>query len=384
MHKPKVLLVNDHPASLFALKTILLNAPQADQYEVFTASSGPDALRQVLEHKFAVILLDVSMPGMDGFETAQLIHSHPLSAVVPIIFITAHYADEMNRIKGFQHGAADYMISPVIPEILLAKVLVFIELERKNLQLEVQKQELAALNENLQVQQMEDLRRVNAMLQDEIAERRLAEERAHELATRDPLTGLMNRRSLAEQLEHAMMRASRVNEQLALLFLDMDKFKSVNDSLGHDAGDELLVQVASRLRAAVRESDVVARLGGDEFVVLMEGLPSYAAAAEVANKIVAAVSEPFEVCSQNLRTSVSIGIGMYPQDASSVQDLMRCADLAMYHAKQERRGSVQFFHEELNARLIERRQLEHELQQALEHDEFELYYQPKVDVRTGR
>lgn len=384
MHKPKVLLVNDHPASLFALKTILINAPQADQYEVFTASSGPDALRQVLEHKFAVILLDVSMPGMDGFETAQLIHSHPLSAVVPIIFITAHYADEMNRIKGFQHGAADYMISPVIPEILLAKVLVFIELERKNLQLEVQKQELAALNENLQVQQMEDLRRVNAMLQDEIAERRLAEERAHELATRDPLTGLMNRRSLAEQLEHAMMRASRVNEQLALLFLDMDKFKSVNDSLGHDAGDELLVQVASRLRSAVRESDVVARLGGDEFVVLMEGLPSYAAAAEVANKIVTSVGEPFEVCSQNLRTSVSIGIGMYPQDASSVQDLMRSADLAMYHAKQERRGSIQFFHEELNARLIERRQLEHELQQALEHDEFELYYQPKVDVRTGR
>jgi diguanylate cyclase (GGDEF)-like protein len=384
LHKPKVLLVNDHPASLFALKTILINAPQADQYEVFTASSGPDALRQVLEHKFAVILLDVSMPGMDGFETAQLIHSHPLSSVVPIIFITAHYADEMNRIKGFQHGAADYMISPVIPEILLAKVLVFIELERKNLQLEVQKRELAALNKNLQVQQMEDLRRVNAMLQDEIAERRLAEERAHELATRDPLTGLMNRRSLAEQLEHAMMRASRVNEQLALLFLDMDKFKSVNDSLGHDAGDELLVQVASRLRSAVRESDVVARLGGDEFVVLMEGLPSYAAAAEVANKIVTAVGEPFEVCSQNLRTSVSIGIGMYPQDASSVQDLMRCADLAMYHAKQERRGSIQFFHEELNARLIERRQLEHELQQALEHDEFELYYQPKVDVRTGR
>jgi diguanylate cyclase (GGDEF)-like protein len=384
LDKPKVLLVNDHPASLFALKTILTAAPQADQYEVFTASSGPDALRQVLEHKFAVILLDVSMPGMDGFETAQIVHSHPLSSTVPIIFITAHYADEMNRIKGFQHGAADYMISPVIPEILLAKVLVFIDLERKNMQLESQKQELAALNQSLQMQQMEDLRRVNAMLQDEIAERRMAEERAHDLATKDPLTGLMNRRSLTEQLEHAMMHASRHNEQLALLFLDMDKFKSVNDSLGHDAGDELLVQVASRLRSAVRESDLVARLGGDEFVVLMEGIPSYAAAAEVANKIVATVAEPFDLCAQKLRTSVSVGIGMYPQDASTVQDLMRSADLAMYHAKQERRGSIQFFHEELNARLVERRQLEHELQQALENEEFELYYQPKVDVRTGR
>jgi EAL domain-containing protein (putative c-di-GMP-specific phosphodiesterase class I) len=116
----------------------------------------------------------------------------------------------------------------------------------------------------------------------------------------------------------------------------------------------------------------------------MEGLPSYAAAAQVAKKIVAAAAKPFNIQSQHVRTSVSVGIGMYPGDGQTVQDLMRSADLAMYHAKQERRGSIQFFHQELNARLIERRQLEHELQQALENDEFELYYQPKVDVRSGR
>ena len=383
MDKPKVLLVNDHHASLLALKTILQNTPQANEYEVLTASSGPAALRLVLQHKFAVILLDVSMPGMDGFETAQLIHSHPQSATVPIIFITAHYADEINRLKGFEHGAADYMISPVIPQILHAKVAVFIELERKSMQLEAQKQELAAMNQSLQLQQMEDLRRINAALQAEITERKLAEEKAHELATRDPLTGLLNRRSLTERLEHALLYATRHTEQIALLFLDMDKFKSVNDSLGHDAGDELLIQVAQRLRKVVRESDLVARLGGDEFVVLMEGLPCYRSAAEVAKKIINTMSQPFTICSQTLRTSVSVGIGIYPQDGENVQDLMRSADLAMYHAKQERRGSVQFFHEELNSRLIERRQMEHELQQALENSEFELYYQPKVDVRTG-
>jgi diguanylate cyclase (GGDEF)-like protein len=382
--KPKVLLVNDHPASLLALKTLLTSGPEADDYELITAMSGPDALREVLANSFAVILLDVSMPGMDGFETAELIHKHPRSAFVPIIFITAHYADEMNRLKGYQHGAVDYLISPVIPQILQAKIAVFIELGKKNLQLQRQKEELAMLNRDLQLQQVEDLKRINAALQIEIVERRQAEARAQELATMDPLTGLMNRRSLSERLEHAIARAARHKEGLALLFLDMDKFKSINDTLGHDAGDELLLQVADRISNAVRGSDMVARLGGDEFVVLMESLPSYTAAAEVAKKIIKATARPFNIGSQSIKTSVSVGISLYPQDGKSVHTLMRSADLAMYHAKQERRGSIQFFHEELNARMIERGQLEQELQQALENNEFELYYQPKVEIASGR
>lgn len=384
MFKPKVLLVNDHPPSLLGLKTLLVNDPQGDDYEVITANSGGEALRHVLAHHFAVILLDVSMPEMDGFETAAIIHSHPRSASVPIIFITAHYHDELNRLKGYQHGAADYLISPVIPQILHSKIAVFIELAKKNMQLQFQKQELALLNHDLQLQQMEDLKRINAALETEIIERRQAEARANELATKDPLTGLMNRRSLTEHLEHAMAIAERQKECLALLFLDMDKFKSINDTLGHDAGDELLLQVADRIRGAVRRSDIVARLGGDEFVVLMKGLPSFTAAAEVAKKIVNASTLPFEIRSHVIRTSVSVGISMYPQDATTVHELMRSADLAMYHAKQEQRGSVQFFHEELNVRMIERSQLEQELQHALEHDEFELYYQPKVEAGSGR
>ncbi|RJG06096.1 GGDEF domain-containing response regulator [Noviherbaspirillum cavernae] len=384
MLKPKVLLVNDHPASLLALKTLLLSGPESGEYELITATSGAEALREVLRHRFAVILLDISMPGMDGFETAEIIHSHFRLASIPIIFITAHYADELNRLKGYEQGAVDYLITPVIPQVLRSKISVFIELAKKNIQLQSQKEALAMRNRDLQIQQMEDLKRINATLEEEIIERRQAEERAHELAIRDPLTGLMNRRSLAEHLEHATVRAARRGELLALLFLDMDRFKAINDTLGHDAGDELLCQVARRISAAVRESDVVARLGGDEFVVLMEDLPSYAAASEVARKIVKTYEEPFSVASQNVNTSVSIGISLFPQDGTSVNELMRSADLAMYHAKQERRGSVQFFHEELNARMVERSQLEQELQHALENDEFELYYQPKVDAATGR
>ncbi|HEY8606019.1 MAG TPA: EAL domain-containing protein [Noviherbaspirillum sp.] len=384
MLKPKVLLVNDHPASLLALQTLLVNGPDAGSYDVVTADSGAAALREVLTHHFAVILLDVSMPGMDGFETAETIHSHPRSAATPIIFVTAHYADEMNRLKGYQQGAADYLISPVIPQILYSKIAVFIELEKKNMQLQAQKEELAALNRNMQVQQMEDLKRINAALEIEIVERRQAEERANALATKDPLTGLLNRRSLTEHLEHAVARASRNGERLGLLFLDMDKFKSINDTLGHDGGDELLLQVASRITGSVRSADVVARLGGDEFVVLMEGLPSYNAAAEVGRKIIRAHETPFSIASQSIRTSVSVGISLFPQDGTTVNELMRSADLAMYHAKKERTGTVQFFREELNARMVERCQIEHELQHALENNEFELYYQPKVEANTGR
>jgi diguanylate cyclase (GGDEF)-like protein len=382
--KPKVLLVNDHPPSLLALESVLLRKQGESDFEVVTAQSGEEALRHVLQQQFAVILLDVSMPGMDGFETAQIIHSHPRSAAVPIIFVTAHYADEMHRLKGYQKGAVDYLFTPIIPQVLQNKVAVFVELAKKNLLLQRQAEELAELNRDLQVQRMKDLKQINAALQAEIVERRQAEERAHGLATRDPLTGLYNRRSLMERLEQAIVRANRTSRGLAVLFLDMDRFKTINDTLGHDVGDALLIQVAARISGAVRESDVVARLGGDEFVVLMEGLPDYPDAAAVARKIVQANTPPCEVGLHALKTSVSIGISLFPQDGDSVQMLMKHADMAMYHAKQQARGSIQFFHEELNARVQERVLLEQELQRALERDEFELHFQPKVDIMTSR
>jgi diguanylate cyclase (GGDEF)-like protein len=375
---------------LLALESLLVAKAEEDGYDVITAQSGEEALRHVLnqqlshQQQFAVILLDVSMPGMDGFETADIIHSHPRSASVPIIFVTAHYADEINRLKGYQKGAVDYLFTPVIPQILQNKVAVFVDMAKKNLQLQHQTVQLEELNRDLQVQQMRDLKRINAALEAEIVERRQAEERAHGLATRDALTGLLNRRSLVEHLNEAIARAHRQRTGMAVLFLDMDRFKTINDTLGHDVGDELLIQVAKRISDAVRESDVVARLGGDEFVVLMENLPAYPDAASVAKKIVQANTPSCQIGVHSLKTSVSIGISLYPQDGETVQALMKNADLAMYHAKQNGRGNVQFFHEELNARLTERIQLEQEMSQALEDEQFELYYQPKVNILSGR
>jgi signal transduction histidine kinase len=168
LQKPKVLIVNDHAASLLALGSLLEHPADGNDYEVITARSGEEALRQVLSHDFAVILLDVSMPGMDGFETAEAIHSHPRSASIPIIFITAQFADEMHRLKGYQKGAVDYLFVPVIPQILQTKVSVFVDLARKNMQLQKKTEELAEVNRTLQVQRMRDL--------EHIAERHAAEE----------------------------------------------------------------------------------------------------------------------------------------------------------------------------------------------------------------
>ncbi len=382
MRIPKVLLVNDDAASLFALESLLLGTARANEFELITAASGHEALRQVLSHEFAVILLDVNMPGMDGYETAEAIHSHPRSSAVPIIFITAHYADEMHRIKAYQSGAADYLFTPVIPQVLQTKVAVFTELTRKNLELQAKTDELSRLYQDLRVQRLQDLERINAELEQEVAVRKLAEQRAHELSIRDPLTGLVNRRSLIQQLEHAVASADRHQGEFALLFLDLDQFKAVNDSLGHEVGDELLRQVAARLLAAVRVSDVVARLGGDEFVVLLEGKGAAENAARVARKIELAHSKPFDIRGQRIATSTSIGIGLYPQDADNAAALMKNADTAMYHAKQNKRGSIEFFRAELNAREIERTRWVGELRAALDNDELELQFLPKARVQS--
>ncbi|MDT3672389.1 MAG: EAL domain-containing protein [Aromatoleum sp.] len=381
--KPAVLVVNDNEASLSAVSALLDGAAKRQAFTIMTANSGEQALRRLLVRDFAVILLDVNMPGLDGFETARLIHGRPRSAATPIIFLTAHRSDEFDRIKGYEAGAADYLFTPLVPQVLQAKVSVFVELFRKRHELERKAASLAELNRELQVQRLEDLERANAALQAEVTERRAAEQRAHELAIRDTLTGLFNRRSLNERLEHAIATAERQKGRLALLFLDLDRFKYVNDSLGHDKGDELLKQVAARLRAVVRESDSVARLGGDEFVVLLENLHDLEDVAEVATKICTALANPFQLARSTVKVSASVGVGVFPEDGANASVLMKNADLAMYEAKHQGRNGHQFYREELNRRLLERIRHERELQLALENDEFELHYQPKVDVARG-
>lgn len=217
----------------------------------------------------------------------------------------------------------------------------------------------------------------------DITERKRAEAAIQHLAHHDTLTGLENRFSLGVRLKQAIASARRTEDRVGVLFLDLDRFKTINDSLGHHVGDALLVQVADRLRETVRDTDIVARLGGDEFVVVLQGLDDEHDAAHAAAKILEHLSTPYEVGASMLHTTPSIGISLFPDDGDSTSTLMRNADTAMYHAKALGRANVQFYAEELNRVALERIELEHKLRQALERKEFELWYQPQYAAAGG-
>ncbi len=218
----------------------------------------------------------------------------------------------------------------------------------------------------------------------DIAERKASEEKVRYLAHHDALTGLPNRYSLHERLVQAVGTARRNGRQLAVFMIDLDRFKVINDTLGHTVGDQLLIEVAKRLSGSVRETDIVARLGGDEFVVVLPTIDTPADAAHVAEKIIAAMAQVFLLEGSELRTSPSIGISLYPEDAIDIADLLKNADIAMYHAKELGRNNFQFFTETMQIAANNRLAVEADLRTAIEQGQFILHYQPQLDLRNGR
>ncbi len=218
---------------------------------------------------------------------------------------------------------------------------------------------------------------------EDITPRKLAEARIQYLATHDELTDLPNRVIFMELLTHALEGARRNGQKCAMLFIDLDRFKIVNDSLGHEAGDQVLRQVAQRLRACIRSCDVVARFGGDEFIVLLNPIADQAAAAAVAAKILAALLKPVRILSYECRVTASIGIARFPEDASDAATLMKQADMGMYFAKDEGKNNFQFYSGVVAPMSVERIELETHLVHALERNELFLEYQPKIQISTG-
>jgi diguanylate cyclase (GGDEF)-like protein/PAS domain S-box-containing protein len=212
----------------------------------------------------------------------------------------------------------------------------------------------------------------------DMTERKTAQERINHLALHDPLTGLPNRYNLQGRLDQALAAARRDGGHLALMFIDMDRFKNINDTLGHHVGDSLLQEVATRLTDSVRDSDVVARLGGDEFVVVLTGVEA-TAAGSVADKILKTLGIAYSVESHELHTTPSIGIAVFPEDGDTADVLMQNADTAMYHAKSAGRNNVQFFTTAMNQAARDRHELEGGLHLALEREELSLHFQPQVD-----
>ncbi len=219
---------------------------------------------------------------------------------------------------------------------------------------------------------------------DRAEEKAKADEQIRHLATHDRLTGLPNRPMFSRLLNFAIENARRYQRQCAVLFIDLDRFKLINDSLGHAAGDTLLIEMAGRLRGAVRTSDVVARLGGDEFMVLLNEIAENKDAATVAQNLLSVAGRPFEINGHECRVSASIGIAMFPDAGTDEQTLMKHADIAMYFAKAEGKNDFRFFSDEIKTQSIEHLKIETNLRRAVERNELCLHYQPKLDVATGQ
>ena len=217
----------------------------------------------------------------------------------------------------------------------------------------------------------------------DITERKQAEARVQYLATHDALTDLPNRLMFSQLLNHTIQSSRRFKREFAVFFIDLDRFKVINDSLGHEAGDQLLQEIAKTFKRVLREMDVIARLGGDEFVILIEEVKDLSDVALVAQRILSAAMKPMVIMGQECRVTASIGISLYPRDGQNEQSLMKNADIAMYLAKEEGKNNYQFFSPKMKSHSFERFSLETNLRQALERQEFSLHYQPKLDFKTG-
>jgi len=316
---PKILVVDDTPANLVAMRRLLADCGA----QLIEATSGNEALALCLDHRFALILLDVNMPDMDGFEVVQLLTETDQLRDTPVIFVTAAYVDDMNRLKGYRFGAVDYIAKPVNDVILQSKVRVFLELYSARAQLQTAMDELSARNRQLV---------------EEVAERERAEAQVRHQATHDMLTGLPNRTLFHDRLRTAIQRAPRHGTGFALALLDVDGFKQVNDRHGHPAGDALLIVIAERLRQHLRVNDSVARLGGDEFALILEDISDTGSLLDRCRTIGAMLAEPYPLQGRNgdfvANVSASIGITYHDDSVGNDEALIQAADRALYQAKE--------------------------------------------------
>ncbi|NDV23718.1 diguanylate cyclase [Desulfovibrio sp. JC022] len=423
----KILLVDDNAVNLTLLERLLKD----EGAELYKAMDGEEAIGLCRENDFALILLDVQMPGMDGYETARVIKNIESCCLVPIIFLTAIYKDPSYARMGYEAGAVDFLTQPIDPPTLRGKVGVFLELKRQKDRLEreiaqriktekalraaeeryrniferavegifrstldgefeeinpafarilgyetseeaVEKVHTDTLYKNrgdrkafleklMQEKSLSDyelrFRRKDGSLiwvsescrlfeeggefyiegvVEDITHRKLCELELQEKATLDALTGIPNRYLFFDRLGKSVANAGRYGEKLALLFIDLNDFKQVNDQYGHHTGDMLLSKVAGRLKSRLRLSDTFARLGGDEFCVLLERPADRDSIAQVADEFIDCLSAPFEFDGISCCVGASIGISIYPENGSKSEELVKKADQAMYRVKEQK------------------------------------------------
>ncbi|MCM1982080.1 two-component system response regulator [Lyngbya confervoides] len=365
---PSILIVDDQPANIKVLFELL----QQEGFRISVAKSGESALMKAQETSPDLILLDIMMPGMNGYETCAKLKDHPLTQGTPVIFLSA-LDQAINKVTAFSIGGADYITKPFQAEEVLARV-------RHQLALRWAQAEIVSLNATLEARIQErtaQLLELNQTLAAEIVERKRVEDALRHSALHDALTTLPNRVLFTEHLEMAQQRAKRSPDyQFAVLFIDLDRFKYINDSLGHHAGDQLLIQVADRLRNLVRGHDILARLGGDEFIILLDQILHLEEAKQVADRIVQAFQQPFQLNEHPVTTTASVGVALSSALEDQGIDLLRNADIAMYRAKGSGKGRLEIFDQQMYLQTLARHQLEKDLRRAVEQQEFSLDYQP--------
>lgn len=463
-----LLVVDDYPENLISMRALL----QRDDWVVITAASGVEALELLLQHEVDLVLLDVMMPGMDGFEVARLMRGSQRTRMTPIIFLSANAQSPAAVLEGYASGAIDYLFKPFDPHILKPKVQALLEHQRNRRALQRLSHDLESarafnasvldnaaegipvvseegvieyanpaisrlLNATIQELQGQDFlsflqkphvptwpdsqmyadyrrgetwRLHDALLRTsrgqqvpvalscaplpaeqkamvvtvlDMSEVRHLHQQLEFQAVTDPLTGLLNRRGFYQAVENTLSRSERTEQSLVLLYLDLDGFKRVNDSLGHDAGDRVLRWVSEQLQGCLRSYDIIGRMGGDEFTALLE-LEFPEQAAKISEKLIERVSVCQQVDGLDVMLGVSIGIATFPDCGSDLSGLLRAADIAMYEAKRAGRQQYRYYDQEMNGRARSRLMLEDSVRTAIQNKDFTLVYQPQVSLVDGR
>ncbi len=334
-HQPTILIVDDDRGSRIAMAEILSN----EGYNIIEACDGREAIVCCKRTPPSVILMDAIMPKIDGFTACSMIKNLPETRETPVLIITS-LNDENSIGRAFSAGATDYISKPVNFSVLRQRIALLVQTNH-------------------------------------------AEQRVKRLAYKDTLTGLPNRSMFNERFSEILTATRNKNSKLALMFLDLDRFKLINDTMGHEAGDLLLKYFGERMKNCMRKGDLVSRFGGDEFTIILDNIESSKTVIGVVNKIHEQLSQPFVFMGKEIYVNTSIGISVFPEDGKETGTLLKKADMAMYRAK-ENSNRYQFYENHMQFQISKRLDLENDLRGALERHEMRVCYQPQIDLKTGK
>ncbi len=378
---PHLLVVDDIADN----RTLLTRRFERQGFRVTEADGGLAALRLIEEQTFDLVLLDIMMPDIEGTVVLSEIRSKRSSSTLPVIMVTARAMSD-DVVKSLQLGADDYITKPVDFPIALARVKT--QLARRKAEQIVRNvaQELSLSKQRLEekvIERTRDLVRINEQLKEEISHREKTEAEIRYRAHHDALTGLGNRVLFREKVDAAVRELPQEGESCAVLCIDLDGFKTVNDTLGHWVGDELLKEIGARLQSVAPPHATVARLGGDEFAILLPAPATPVDTASLAREVIESAARINTIQGRDVSVGASVGIA-YGDRVTEFDELMRRADLALYRSKSDGRGTWRVFDAEMDAVAQARRQLELDLRRALNVGDFELYFQPIVNLKSMR